>query len=200
MARTTAAASSTVLTNWVSLARQRLDAIDDARLRRRFGNRGKAIDAALAPVVLFAGDERALIGRAMHQDAGAEIGGQPAQCAHDVDRAVALACIGRGDRQPGRCAQQIVQAGDGDPGIGRGAAPRGGLRSWQTGRVIGQRERGDLDGVIADAAGEGALPFERHGGDHLVAECDAHVVSSSAGMPAGPEPRRRRASATPRRG
>src|SRR3954469_7002515 len=62
------------------VARQRFDAVGNARLRRRFGNRGKTIDASLAPVVLFAGGERALIGRAMDQDAGTEIGGQPAQC------------------------------------------------------------------------------------------------------------------------
>ena len=73
------------------LARQRLDAIDDARLHRGVGDRGEAIDAALAAVVLLAGRERALIGGAMDQDAGAEIGGERAQRAHHVD-----ACGGAG--------------------------------------------------------------------------------------------------------
>ena len=73
------------------LARQRLDAIDDAGLRGGLGHRGEAVGAALAAFVLVAGAERALIGRAVHQNARAEIGGERAQRAHHLDRAGALA-------------------------------------------------------------------------------------------------------------
>ena len=76
------------------VARQRLNAIDHAGLRSRLGHRGKAIDAALTALFLFAGRERALIGRAMHQDARAELGSQRAQRAHDFDRAAALVRVG----------------------------------------------------------------------------------------------------------
>ena len=125
---------------------------------------------------------RARVDRASHGPGrGHQDRRQPAQCAHDVDRAVALACIGRSDRQPGRCAQRRVQAGDGDPGISRSAAPRRGFRSWQTGRVIGQRERA-ISIASQPTLRRRRFPFEQHRSDHFVAECDAHVVSSSAGM------------------
>ena len=92
------------------IARQRLDAVNDAGRCRRVRNGGETIDAALSPIVVGVIREFALIGRAMHQHLGAEIGGEGAQTAHHFDGARSLRVVGAGDRKPGRRAQEIMQA------------------------------------------------------------------------------------------
>ena len=75
---------------------------------------------------------------------------------------------------------QIVQAGDGDAGIGGGPAQLGAARGRQDVRLVTQRERRDLQAVVADGAGERALALEGQLPDHLVAERDAHGSPSHA--------------------
>ena len=103
------------------------------RRLRRLGNRREALRSVLAAFGFAPWLELPLIRRAVHQDARAEIGGEVAQPPHHVDGAGPHAGVGRRDRQALGRAQQIVQAGDGDAGIGGGAAQFGALRRARAG-------------------------------------------------------------------
>ena len=169
-----AAASSTVWMNWLSGGGQRLDAVDDAGLLGCRGDRGEAFGTPFAALRLPAGLERALGRRAVHEDARAEVGGEIAQPVHHVDGAGALRGVAGGDRQALGRQHQVVQAGDGDAGIGGGPAQLGAARGRQGVRLLRERERRDLQAVVAHRAGERALALEGQLPDHLVAERDAH--------------------------
>ena len=70
---------------------QRLDAVGDAGLGGGVGDGGEALGAPLAALGLPARLEPALHRRAVHEDLAAEVGGEVAQAAHDVDGAGAQA-------------------------------------------------------------------------------------------------------------
>ena len=110
----------------------------------------------------------------MHEDARAEVGGKIAEPMHHLDRAGALGRVGGGDRQARGRQHEIVQAGDGDAGLDGGPPQLGSAPSRQHVRLRRERERRDLQPVVANRAGEGALPLEWQLSDHLVAQCDAH--------------------------
>ena len=173
-ARTIAAASSTVWMNCVVGGGERLDAIDDAGLAGRLGNGGEALGAPFAPIGLPAGLERALGRRAVHEHAPPRSAARSHRRPHDLDRAGTLRGIAGGDRQPLRRQHQVVQPGDGDAGLGCGPAHVGAPRGRQQVRLVGQRERRDLEPVVPDLAGELALPLERQLADDLVAKRNAH--------------------------
>ncbi len=109
--------------------RERLDAVGDAGLLGVGRDRRSTPGAGERRLAGVAGLDRALLGRAVDQDAAAEIGAQLDQAAHDVEGARAHAFVAAGDREPVGRQQQIVQAGDreavvlGDAAQLRRAAP-----------------------------------------------------------------------------
>ena len=174
-----APASATVLTKSVSCGpAARCNRVTPPP--RRVGDRREALAPRLRLSSASPGREPALIGRAVHQDARAEFGGQIAQ-----PRASRRPCGGavphrqRRDRQSCGRAQQLVQAGDGDAGVGGGAPRIRRASTPQQMRLVGHRERRHFDAVIAERRGKRALPRERHVGDDFVAQGDMCVRSSA---------------------
>jgi hypothetical protein len=72
------------------------------------------------------------------------VGGEVAQPAHDIDGAARWEASVEVIDRPFGCQQQIVQAGDGDAGVGRDPAQLGPARGGQDVRLVTQRERRDL--------------------------------------------------------
>jgi hypothetical protein len=67
-----------------------------------------------------------------------------------------------------------MQAGDGDAGIARDPLHLRAPRGRKPVRLLIQRERRDLDPVVADDARELALAREIEPGNHLIAQRNAH--------------------------
>ena len=105
------------------LARQRLDAIDDAfaacglrHLRQGVAQPGQRDRVGLSRRDL------PLFGRAVHQNGAAEFGAKAGEAEHHGKRAGAHRGVGVGQRQAFGFDQQPVQAGDGEArGLDRGA-------------------------------------------------------------------------------
>ena len=112
--------------------------------------------------VRFAGGDRTLLGRAVHEHAAAELGAQADQSRHDLERSRPHRGVGIGQRQAGRPDQQPVQAGDDEAGRLDDAADPLRLDGVDAMRRIGERERRDLEAVVAERGGELALLLERH--------------------------------------
>src|SRR5688572_31188548 len=79
--------------------RERLDAVDDPGTGGGLGDSGEALRTPLLAVRLLARLQLALRRRAVHENPGAEVGGEAAQLAHDVNGAGALGSIAGRDRQ-----------------------------------------------------------------------------------------------------
>ena len=105
------------------VARKRLDAIGHARVRAASATAAKQSDAALAAVLLIA-RTRASADRASHAPGFSRQARRIVRTWRASPRWCARAppASRRGDRQARRRAQQVVQAGDRDAGVGGGAA------------------------------------------------------------------------------
>ena len=157
------------------VARQRLEEIDHAGLLRgarrggeRLGDpraRGRAIDA---------GRRAPLCRRAVDEIAPAQRRAQVDDPADRVDRAGAHRGVRARDREPVGLHEQPVQPGDRDAGVGGRAAHVGDARGREGQRVVRERERRDLEAVVADRGREGALRGELALAQHLVAEREPH--------------------------
>ena len=152
---------------------------------RDVGDAGEELDQPCARGgVRLAASDRALLRRAVHEDAPAELGAEANECGSDFGGACAHARVGVGDRETGRLHEQPVQPRHDQAGRLDGAPDARDLgRSHAFGRLR-ERERCDLEAVVAERSGDLALPLERHVGEHLVAERELHETSPlRAGRP-----------------
>ena len=139
--------------------------------------RGKLRPAVLATRLRVGqrlpGCRGALGGRAVHQHRRTAGRGKADQSLQQAQRAQAQGLVGRGDGQARRCHQQPVQAGQRHAVGLRGAAQLGGQCVVQSERIIGQRERRQLQPLAADGRGQLALALEGLVPQHLVAQRQA---------------------------
>src|SRR5687768_18526163 len=70
-----------------------------------------------------------------------------------------------------------MQARDTEPVRGRGIAPAGRIALGERGRIVRQRERRELQTLVAERGGEPALLGERPARQNLVAERELHVTA-----------------------
>ncbi len=129
----------------------------------------KSTRRACAVACVSPARDRALLRRAVDEHLAAELGAQADEARHDLERARAHGGVGGRERQARRLDEQPVQAGDDQAArLDHAAqAPRfGGVDPL--GR-LGERERRDLEAVVAEPGGELALLGERHRAEHFVA-------------------------------
>ncbi len=127
----------------------------------------------------------------MDEHAAAELGAEANERGDHLGGARANARVGVGDGKARRLDEQPVQPGDDEAGRFDGAPHARDLgRRHALGR-LGERERRDLEPVVAERGGDLALPLERDVGEHLVAEGELHAAS----LPRGARPTAERTSA-----
>src|SRR5262245_64519662 len=101
------------------------------------GDRGKRfLRAAERGLAGIARVDAALVRRAVHEVASAELGALIDQRAHDVDGTGARRVVACADRKPGGLQQQPVQAGDLYAGILGSTASSGDLRAAKPVRLV----------------------------------------------------------------
>ncbi len=168
----------------VSRGLERLDAIGDAGLAGRVGDRGEGLSRALpCRHRVAARRHRALAGRAVDQHRAAELGAELDQPQHHIKRALAQLRIRSVERQARRRHQQPVQAGDDDAGVADGAPQLRARIGAEHVRLVGHRERRHLQPVIAERRRIVALRGEFHVAEHFVAQRDLHGLMSCAAWP-----------------
>jgi hypothetical protein len=178
--------------------RQRLQAIHEAGIGGPFAGPGQG---RLGPPGIALRLQPPLGGRAMHQQPRPEIGGEPDQPLHHIERPGAPRRIGGGDGKPLGRHQQPVQAGDADAGLGGGAAERDARASRQQMRRRRiQGEGREFQPGIAEARGPFALLREGQAPHHLIAQRQAHPAVSGTGRQAARNRGRRPAGRVARRG
>ncbi len=168
---------------------QRLDAIGEAARGDLLRQAGKEVAGpAEGDIGPLPGRRAALGGRAMDENARAETRSQIEKAEDDVAGPAAQPHVGRHDGEAGRGHQQPVEPGDGEAVILDRPPRFGDGGRGEPVRLLAQREGRDLQAVIADGPGEGALPGEVPGREHLVAEGEAHRCRSWLGRAADPRP------------
>jgi len=75
-----------------------------------------------------------------------------------------------------------VQPGDDEAERLDGAPNACNLVRLELMRLVAERERSDLEAVVAERCGQFALPLERQMREHLVAKRDPHVASPPRGV------------------
>ncbi len=117
---------------------------------------------------------RALLRRAVHQHAGAARRGEIDEPLQERDGARVQCVVGRRQRQPGGLHEQPMQAAQHEPVLGRHAAQVQRVALAQHRRILGQRERCELEPGITERCSGRALLFERQVAQHFVAQRQLH--------------------------
>ena len=175
MSVTISAASGKRVHEFGILTRLRLQAVEKPRRMGRLGGSGNELDGVRSGGRrILAGEDAALLRRAMHHDPATQLGTKLDKPAQHFQRPGSHRRVGTGDREPGGSNEQPMQSDHLQSGIGDQPAYALPFRFFQTMRLGPERERGELQAVIAEPCGEIDLPFQGQLAQDLIAQRDLH--------------------------